>query len=75
MILIIISISELITVFCGIGLWRQRVSLFRKIIWSLILVVPILGPFFYAGMFDYPPVHGERSGMGDDGYIDDVGHH
>ncbi|HET7392836.1 MAG TPA: PLDc N-terminal domain-containing protein [Candidatus Binatia bacterium] len=58
--LIVLSVvSQVIALWCMMSLWRSRVSLLQKIIWTLVLLVPVLGPIFYGGFFELPPANPE----------------
>lgn len=59
LLIVIAAVSELIGVWCVVGLWRSRVSVVRKLVWTVVLLVPVLGPVFYGGMFELPPVQSE----------------
>lgn len=56
---LVVAVSEVVALCCCMGLWRSRVSIFRKLVWTLILLVPVLGAIFYGGMFEIPPVQSE----------------
>ena len=67
--IVIAGICEVVAIWCGIGLWRSRASILKKLLWSLLLLVRVVGPVFYGGMFEVPAVQsGGRgrlmSGMG-----------
>lgn len=49
------GVAWLISLLCLIFLWRKPDTLLRKIIWSFILIIPILGPIFYGGFYKVPP--------------------
>lgn len=58
--LIVIAVaSELIALWCAVGLWRSRASFAKKILWTLVLLVSVFGPVFYGGMFELPAVQSE----------------
>jgi hypothetical protein len=57
--IVIAAISELVAIWCGVGLWRSRASVLKKLFWSLVLLVPVVGPVFYGGMFELPSVQSE----------------
>jgi hypothetical protein len=59
LLIVIAGASELIALWCAVGLWRSKVSVLRKFIWSVVLLVPVFGPVFYGGMFELPPVQPE----------------
>jgi len=56
---IVAAVSELIAIWCAVGLWRSRASILQKLLWSLVLMVPVVGPVFYGGMFELPAVQSE----------------
>jgi di/tricarboxylate transporter len=41
----------IISLYCLYKLWRQHVEIKKKIIWSIIVMVPLLGPLFYGYSF------------------------
>jgi hypothetical protein len=50
--LVVIALaSELIAVWCAVGLWHARMPVLRKLMWTVVLLVPVVGPVFYGGMF------------------------
>jgi hypothetical protein len=53
--IVIIGFSEIISLCCLVNLWRGQSNIFVKILWSLILIIPILGPTFYGAMYPSPP--------------------
>ena len=57
--IIIAAVSEVIAIWCAVNLWRCRASLMRKLFWTLILIVPVVGPAFYGGIFELPSVQSE----------------
>lgn len=58
--LIVIAVtSELIGLWCAVGLWRSRASILKNVLWSLVLLVPVVGPVFYSGMFEVPAAQSE----------------
>jgi hypothetical protein len=59
LLIVIAAVSELIAIWCAVNLWRSRASLTRKFIWTLILLVPVLGLVFFGGMFEVPSVQSE----------------
>jgi NO-binding membrane sensor protein with MHYT domain len=56
---VIATASEVIALWCAVNLWRTHATLIRKLVWTMILFVPILGPVFYGGMFEVPSVQSE----------------
>lgn len=69
MLIVIILLSELIALWCAVGLWRSRASVKRKLLWTMVLLVPFFGPVFYGGMFELPAVR--EDGYGTDNRPDD----
>ncbi len=47
-------ISWVISIFCFYNLWRRRGPLLKKLFWSMILILPILGPLSYGALY-IPP--------------------
>jgi hypothetical protein len=50
----VLALSEIIAFFCALRLWRREHSWARRIGWSLVLVLPILGPLLYGGIYGRP---------------------
>ena len=48
--------SALLSAACIVHLWGFKTgSVLRKAFWSLALLVPVIGPVFYAGVYRVPP--------------------
>ena len=57
---ILITVSELVSVFAIVHMWwHRRMGKLAKVLWSLFLLVPILGPLFYAFLTNNPESHDE----------------
>jgi hypothetical protein len=52
---VVFGISTLVAILCLPPLWRSSHSTLKRIIWTLILFIPVLGPVLYAGLFEPPP--------------------
>jgi hypothetical protein len=51
------TIVEVISVACVIHLWtRANGSAARKLAWTPVVLVPLLGPLFYGGLYSVPSV-------------------
>ncbi|QVW36200.1 hypothetical protein KIP69_04925 [Geobacter sulfurreducens] len=50
-----IGVSTIICSYCLYKLWRGHDKIIGKFIWSLILLIPFLGPIFYGGFHNPPP--------------------
>ena len=59
LLIVMAAVSELIAIWCAFGLWRSRASVLQKLVWSLVLLVLVVGPVFFGGMFDLPSVQSE----------------
>lgn len=57
--LVIVGISEIISLYCIYKLWKGCDKFLKKVLWSFILVIPLLGPIFYGGMHNPPPPQSE----------------
>jgi hypothetical protein len=51
---ILIALAEFVSVACLVALWRTRASRWRKLMWSPVVLVPVMGPLFYGGLFEVP---------------------
>jgi len=60
---VITVISEAITLWFCVGLWRSRALTISKVVWTLILIVPIVGPVFDGGLFAAPAQPYDLQGM------------
>jgi hypothetical protein len=53
---VVVGGSTVIALLCLPSVWRTRHSVWRQIIWTVILLIPVMGPVLYAGLFEPPPV-------------------
>jgi hypothetical protein len=53
---VVFGISIVIAVFCLPLLWRSGDSIYKRILWTVILFIPVIGPVLYAGLFEPPAV-------------------
>jgi len=44
----IVSLIWAFALVCAVRVWRSRLVLWRKFLWTLILGIPVLGPLIYA---------------------------
>jgi len=51
--------AEVVSVACLVSLWRQKAGAGRKLFWSVVVLIPLLGPLFYGGLFELPSVQAE----------------
>ncbi len=42
--------AEIVGLVCAVVLWRSRASTWRKILWTSVVFVPVLGPLFYVAI-------------------------
>jgi amino acid transporter len=61
-IILIIVVSYIISVMCLMKLWKKEINIFRKLFWSIILLIPFFGLIAYGGLFQ-PPKPLEESGQ------------
>ena len=63
---VIVVLSEIVSVILIVRLWRRGwISLARKIVWTLALLIPVLGPLLYAGLFGgRPPTQADSDKAG-----------
>jgi hypothetical protein len=60
----IFSFLGLVSLLCLIHLWRKDGGLAYKLIWSVLVLIPLVGPLFYGGFYDPPsikPGHEQQS--------------
>ena len=48
----LLVISLIVLIF----LWRKKVSIYKKILWTLVILLPLVGPIFYGAFFEAPDV-------------------
>ncbi len=58
----LLAIAEALGLFLIVRLWLKKGSLAYKIIWSLVLLVPVLGALLYVFISHDPSAHGEDVG-------------
>jgi hypothetical protein len=51
LLVLVVAASELVTLLCLRTLWRSNSRLLGRILWSLVLVVPVLGPATFAVLY------------------------
>lgn len=49
-------ISYLIAIYLMLGLWKKTDTFKKRLIWTLLLLFPFLGPIFYGGFYRPPKV-------------------
>ena len=57
---ILMGAAELVGLVCAVILWRSHASTARKIVWTPIVLVPVLGPLFYAALGGGAPSRQDR---------------
>ena len=50
-----VGIYLCITVALEIGLWKRSGALSKKLLWSLVLTIPVMGWLFYLAFYKLPP--------------------
>lgn len=50
----ILIVSFLISLFCLYRLWRKNEKIFKKLFWSIVILIPVFGPVIYGGLFKLP---------------------
>jgi hypothetical protein len=74
----VLGILEAVGLFLILRLWcKIRLPVARKIVWSLLLLIPVLGPLMYGFVSLDPEPHGEDVGdfSAGGGGVGDSGHH
>lgn len=56
---VLIIASLAIGLICLIDLWNQKCSVWRRVLWSPVPFIPLLGPMMYYALFEPPPVWAE----------------
>ncbi len=52
-------VSECISIACCIHLWRRDDRFAKKLLWTQLVFLPVLGPLFYGGFYALPSVQPE----------------
>jgi hypothetical protein len=76
--IIILAAFETIGIFMVVRLWlkKTRKSIVHKMVWSVLLLIPLLGPLMYGFVSVDPSAHGEDVGdHSSGGGAGDTGHH
>lgn len=50
-----IGVAEIISAYCLYNLWRGKDKILTKLLWSIVLPAPFLGPISYGGFHNPPP--------------------
>ena len=46
---------EMVSVLCALHLWtKAQGSTAKKVLWSFVVLVPVMGPLFYGAVYDAP---------------------
>jgi hypothetical protein len=53
---IVFGVSTVIALLCLPSLWRSGRPASKRIVWTLIVFIPVLGPILYGGLFKPPPI-------------------
>ena len=53
--IIVFVILESLSLACLVHLWHQPDRPLRKLLWSLAVLLPAMGPLLYGGMYQLPP--------------------
>jgi hypothetical protein len=49
------GVLELVSVLCALHLWTKAPgSAAKKTLWTVVVLVPIMGPLFYGAIYDPP---------------------
>ena len=54
--IVILGASGVASLVCEVFLWRGEGSLLRKLVWTVLVLLPVFGPFFYGGLYRAPSV-------------------
>ena len=74
----LLAAFEAVGLFMIYRLWfgKPKASLVRRIVWSIFLLIPLLGPLLYGFISIDPSEHGEDVGdHSSGGGVGDTGHH
>ena len=55
----ILVVVQLLSLACVVHLWTRPTQVWRKALWSLLVILPVAGPIFYGSLFDAPDVQAE----------------
>jgi hypothetical protein len=63
---LVFGLSEVVAMLCLIGLWRRKRDGFgRRLFWSAVLLIPVIGPVAYGGFYEMPSVQSPEPGRSD----------
>ena len=64
-----LAILEIISLCCLVHLWVKSDHITKNLLWSVVVLIPLIGPIIYGGLFKLPPPKGpeEDPGSGDSG--------
>ena len=52
-------VVQLLSLACVVHLWTRSTQVWRKALWSLLVILPIAGPIYYCTACDPPDVQDE----------------
>jgi hypothetical protein len=55
----ILLVVELLGGACCVHLWRTAAPLWKKLLWTPVILLPVLGPLLYGSVFRAPKPHEE----------------
>ena len=71
----VVAFFELVSVLCVAHLLRRRVPTTKKLIWTPLLLLPLVGPLLYGGLFEAPSVLPPHERAPENDYVMTNTHH
>ncbi len=56
LVIVLAIVTLLVGMICLIDLWNKKCSVMRRLLWSPVPFIPLLGPLLYYALFDPPSV-------------------
>lgn len=60
---VFIAVLEVVNLIVLVSLWLRATSLWRKLAWTPVVLLPGIGPFLYAGLFGGMPSRYRDAGV------------
>ena len=70
----VLAVAEAFGLFIIVRLWLKKASVSYKIVWSLLVLLPLLGPLLYAFLSLDTSPHGEEVRESTGGGTGDISH-
>ena len=57
--LVLLVVSAVVGALCTAHLWRRQAPVWKRLLWTVVVFIPAIGPLLYGGLFEVPSVQPE----------------